>query len=117
MVMAELHGRIRRREARLSQARWFTLNSAEPTKMTIPQRTPTRDHGENGVRYRVTACRQRLRNSRTTHRSKIHSQIEDESRALTFAPVLVDGVSTIGRTVENPAALLVAGVDEKVGIT
>ena len=86
--------------------------------MTIPQRTPTRDHGENGVRYRVTACRQRLRNSRTTHRLKIHSQIEAESAALEFSPVLVvEGVGGIRSEVDDRAAIVLVGADQKVGIT
>jgi hypothetical protein len=86
--------------------------------MTTPQRTPSRGTTENGVRYRVTACRQRLRNSRTTHRLKIHSQIEAESGALAFAPVLVvDGVGATLNEIDDRAAIVLVRADQKVGIT
>jgi hypothetical protein len=51
----------------------------------IPQRTPGKTSVENGVRYRVAACRQRLRNSRTTHRATNHSQIQEEWHGLQSA--------------------------------
>ncbi|HEY6120402.1 MAG TPA: hypothetical protein VIV66_10605 [Pyrinomonadaceae bacterium] len=42
----------------------------------IPQQSPSRFTTENGVRYRIAACRQRLRNSRITHRATDNSQID-----------------------------------------
>jgi len=47
----------------------------------IPPRIPNRINVENGVRIRVAACRQRLRNSRINHRESNHSQIEGRSLA------------------------------------
>ena len=84
----------------------------------IPPRIPNRINLENGVRIRVAACRQRLRNSRTTHRLRIHSQIEAESAALEFSPVLVvEGVGGIRSEVDDRAAIVLVGADQKVGIT
>ncbi|HZE71422.1 MAG TPA: hypothetical protein VE135_18115 [Pyrinomonadaceae bacterium] len=57
----------------------------------IPQRTPSRVSPEGGVRCRIAACRQRLRNSRITHRATIHSQIEKASRPLAGFPAEIAG--------------------------
>ena len=57
----------------------------------IPQRSVGRVNLENGVRYRVAACRQRLRNSRTTPRATNHSHTQAQSPDLTrLATDLID---------------------------
>jgi hypothetical protein len=96
----------------------------------IPQRFPRRVVGENGVRYRVAACRQRLRNSRTTHRAINQSQMDKDSRepglpASNYfdeaAGFLSSGVATDvvfdARAAESRVTLALMEAEEKVGIT
>ena len=96
----------------------------------IPQRFPRRVDGENGVRYRVAACRQRLRNSRTTHRAINQSQMDKDPRepglpasnyfdeATGFLP---SGVPTevvfAPRAAESRVTLALIEAEEKVGRT
>jgi len=42
----------------------------------IPAHSPSRLTTENGVKERIAACRQRLRNSRITHKATNNSQID-----------------------------------------
>lgn len=44
--------------------------------------TPSRAAADNGVRIRVAACRKRLRDSRTTHRSTNHFQLSQQNSEL-----------------------------------
>lgn len=48
----------------------------------IPPRTLGREVFENAVRYRVAACRKRLRISRTTPRARIHINFDERLREL-----------------------------------
>ncbi len=45
----------------------------------ISPRTLNGDHFGNGVRCRVSACRKRLRVSRTTHRANANGQGDEQS--------------------------------------
>jgi hypothetical protein len=96
----------------------------------IPQRFPRRVVGENGVRYRIAACRQRLRNSRTTHRAINQSQMDEEAREhglpLSECFDKAAGFLTAGATtgiliarqaVESRVTLVLMETEEKVGIT
>lgn len=95
----------------------------------IPQRIPSRVDVEHGVRDRVAACRQRLRNTRITHREANHSQIEDQSVAgnSTQPPTTAQrsGRSVSFRTLERPvlgqdsitSSLQYTEEFEEVGIT
>jgi hypothetical protein len=95
----------------------------------IPQRFPRRVVGENGVRYRVAACRQRLRNSRTTHRAINQSQMDKDSREpglpasnyFDEAGFLSSGIATDvvfePRAAESRVTLVLMETEEKVGIT
>jgi hypothetical protein len=46
----------------------------------IPPRTLNGDGFGNGVRYRVSACRKRLRHRRSTHRTQAHILQDEQSR-------------------------------------
>ena len=97
----------------------------------IPQRSLGRVNQENGVRYRVAACRQRLRNSRTTPRATNHSHMQahspdltllatelvDEGAGYTRAPV--DKITYAARAFDDREVLSLAetGDFEKAGIT
>ena len=96
----------------------------------IPQHSLGRANHENGVRYRVAACRQRLRNNRTTPRATNHSHIKAQSPDLVllatelveentgYSPVPVDQITYVPRTSEDRAVLPVESEEpEKVGIT
>ena len=96
----------------------------------IPERSPRRVLGENGVRYRVAACRQRLRNSRTTHRALNQSQMERDQREPGLplpayfdeaAGFVASGATTrllIARhEVEGHVTVALMETEEKVGIT
>ncbi len=48
----------------------------------VTPRTLGREVFENAVRYRVAACRKRLRISRTTPRAQIHINLDERSRRL-----------------------------------
>ena len=61
----------------------------------IPEPTPSRLSPENGVRYRVAACRQRLRNSRITHRATNNSQINERSAELPDFPAGMSGADSV----------------------
>ena len=69
----------------------------------IPQQSPSRFTTENGVRYRIAACRQRLRNSRITHRATDNSQID-------YPAELTGSVIDIAVSAEErlPAASIIA---------
>jgi hypothetical protein len=96
----------------------------------IPERFPRRALGENGVRYRVAACRQRLRNSRTTHRAINQSQMDRDPRETGLplsqyfdeaAGFLTSGGVTsavlVTRQVDSRVTLALVETEEKVGIT
>lgn len=53
--------------------------------MTHPRKVSGGDFG-NGVRYRVSACRKRLRYSRSTHRTQAHLEQDAQSRELESCP-------------------------------
>jgi hypothetical protein len=60
----------------------------------IPPRTFNGENFGNGVKYRVAACRKRLRVSRTTHRTPIPIQMDEELGELdSFATLAQDGYS------------------------
>ena len=44
----------------------------------IPHRSLNGENSGNGLRYRVAACRKRLRNSRTTRRSSTCIQMDEQ---------------------------------------
>ena len=44
----------------------------------IPHRSLNGENSGNGLRYRVAACRKRLRNNRTTHRSSTCIQMDEQ---------------------------------------
>ena len=44
----------------------------------IPHRSLNGENSGNGGRYRVAACRKRLRNNRTTHRSSTCIQMDEQ---------------------------------------
>ena len=48
----------------------------------IPRRTYNGDSFGNGVRYRVSACRKRLRFSRAIHRTHAHIQQDEQAREI-----------------------------------
>jgi len=57
---------------------------------------------ENGVRYRLAACKKRLRNARTTHRAKL-LQLDETLREIAMSPAgtLVTYVAAVERN-EQP---------------
>ena len=79
----------------------------------IPERTPSRLSPENGVRYRVAACRQRLRNSRITHRATNNSQIDERPAGLTDFPARMSAADSVrargGETAQLPELTDLAG--------
>jgi hypothetical protein len=61
----------------------------------IPPRILSGENFGNGVRYRIVACRKRLRVSRTTYKARISSQTDEEQQGLdSFATPDRDGYST-----------------------
>ena len=44
----------------------------------IPPRSLNGENSGNAVRYRIAACRKRLRTNRTSPRSRINIQLDDE---------------------------------------
>ncbi len=97
----------------------------------IPQRSLSRVNSENGVRYRVAACRQRLRNSRITPRATNHSHMQVQSPELTLLSTeliergagyfagSVGKITTVPGSIDDCGALVIAATEdsEKVGIT
>jgi hypothetical protein len=75
----------------------------------IPECSPRRVLGGNGVRYRVAACRQRLRNSRTTHRALNQSQMDKDPREA--------GLPLSVHFAERHVTATFSETEEKVGIT
>ena len=83
---------------------------------------------ENGIRFRVTACRKRLRNSRATHRAN-HIQLDKQRQETVSASALTDESAEIfARSVDHTwtAGVLMTlrallpgenGDREEVGIT
>jgi hypothetical protein len=56
----------------------------------IPSRTVHRENFGNGVRYRVSACRKRLRISRTIHRASTDIETDRPAREIENFPTLED---------------------------
>jgi len=79
----------------------------------IPQHSMGRANPENGVRYRAAACRQRLRNSRTTPRATNHSHTQAQSPDLTLlATELVDERSRFNRAPVDKMAYTTRSFDD-----
>ena len=107
----------------------FTCKSDGDPDMIL-ERSPRRALGENGVRYRVAACRQRLRNSRTTHRAINQSQMDhdprepglprseyfDEAGAF-VTPAAATRILLPRQPFERRVTLALIETEEKVGIT
>ena len=60
----------------------------------IPHRSLNAENSGNGIRYRVAACRKRLRNNRTTHRSSTCIQMDEQFSEVDPSSILrADGYS------------------------
>ena len=60
----------------------------------IPHRSLNGENSGNGLRYRVAACRKRLRNNRTTHRSSTCIQMDEQFSEIDPPSILrADGYS------------------------
>ncbi len=74
----------------------------------IQSRTLSGDNFGNEMRYRVIACRKRLRFSRTIHRRLLHIQEDEQSREIETrstrgreSPGLLSGPSSIQEEAES----------------
>ena len=56
----------------------------------IPPRTLSGENFGNGVRFRVSACRKRLRVNRTIHRTNINIESDGQAREMESFPTLND---------------------------
>jgi hypothetical protein len=77
----------------------------------IPQRLPHRENSGNAVRYRVAACRKRLREIRVNHR--LHNHLEEGGND----DSLTAQAQSITRDDEENAAELTTTVEIEAGIT
>jgi hypothetical protein len=62
----------------------------------IPLNTLSRSNVESGVRFRVAACRKRIRNSRTTHRATNNIQLHMQRQEITISAAALSEKSTEG---------------------
>lgn len=88
----------------------------------IPEHSPSRTT-ENGVRYRIAACRQRLRNSRITHRASNNSQMDPAAERARISVPVVEQLASAeiivlpGFAGPAPQPVLATKELEEVGIT
>jgi hypothetical protein len=73
----------------------------------IPSRSLNGENFGNGVRYRVSACRRRLRVSRTIHRTISNIETDGQAREIESFPTLD----------ENHKVFAVSGAEEEAEST
>ena len=73
----------------------------------IPSRTLNGENFGNGVGYRVSACRRRLRVSRTIHRTIKSIETDGQTREIESLPALAD----------NRAVFAVSGAEKEAEST
>ena len=77
----------------------------------IPHRVFPRENSGNALRYRVAACRKRLRTTRATHKTQIHVDMDQDGELESLFPAKLGSGNPLDQpfAANNDDLLLLAG--------